>query len=167
MCCSKDLGGYLANDANSFYNAFQVKVDKRFSRGLQLLSHYTFAHANKYDSNYFANNHPYSYGPDDQVRTHVWVTEAVYELPFGRGKSFAGNSSRLEDLLIGGWQITGTTNWSGGLPWTPSFSNLRPGERRGIMPAGQECWVVPCRSWEVRPREPRGAVLYANSNACL
>ena len=123
MCCSKDLGGYLANDANSFYNAFQVKVDKRFSRGLQLLSHYTFAHANKYDSNYFANNHPYSYGPDDQVRTHVWVTEAVYELPFGRGKSFAGNSSRLEDLLIGGWQITGTTNWSGGLPWTPSFSN--------------------------------------------
>jgi hypothetical protein len=100
-----------------------VKVDKRFSRGLQLLSHYTFAHANKYDSNYFANNHPYSYGPDDQVRTHVWVTEAVYELPFGRGKSFAGNSGRLKDLLIGGWQITGTTNWSGGLPWTPSFSN--------------------------------------------
>jgi outer membrane receptor protein involved in Fe transport len=123
MCCSTDQGNYLGNDATSFYSAFQVKLDHRFSHGLQLLSHYTFAHANKYDSNYFANNHPYSYGPDDQVRTHVWITEGVYELPFGKGKPFAGNSGRLEDLLIGGWQITGTTNWSGGLPWTPSFSN--------------------------------------------
>src|SRR5438045_2788565 len=32
---------------------------------------------------------------------------------------------------------------------------LRPSERCGIVPAGQECWVLPCRSWEVRPREPR------------
>jgi hypothetical protein len=47
----------------------------------------------------------------------------VYELPFGKGKTFAGNSGRAEDLIVGGWQISGTTNWSGGLPWTPSFSN--------------------------------------------
>jgi outer membrane receptor protein involved in Fe transport len=123
QCCSTDQNNYLGNDATSFYSALQVKIDRRFSHGLQLLSHYTLAHANKYDSNYFVNNHPYSYGPDDQVRTHVWVTEAVYELPFGKGKSFVGNSGRLEDLIVGGWQITGTTNWSGGLPWTPSFSN--------------------------------------------
>jgi hypothetical protein len=25
------------------------------------------------------------------------------------------------DLVIGGWQVTDTTNWSGGLPWTPGF----------------------------------------------
>ena len=123
QCCSTDQGNYLGNNASSIYNALQIKLDHRFSHGLQLLSHYTFAHANKYDSNYYADNHPYSYGPDDQVRNHVWVTEAVYELPFGKGKAFAGNSGRAEDLIIGGWQITGTTNWSGGLPWTPSFSN--------------------------------------------
>ena len=123
QCCSTDQNNYLGNNASSIYNALQIKVDRRFSQGLQLLSHYTFAHANKYDSNYYANSHPYSYGPDDQVRNHVWVTSVVYELPFGKGKSFAGNSGRLTDLLIGGWQITGTTNWSGGLPWTPSFKN--------------------------------------------
>src|SRR5262249_3149611 len=117
QCCSTDQGNYLGNDANSIYNALQVKVDRRFSHGLQLLSHYTFAHANKYDSNYFAISHPIAYGPDDQVRNHVWVTSLVYELPFGKGKSFAGNAGRLEDLFIGGWQVTGTTNWSGGLPW--------------------------------------------------
>jgi len=123
MCCSTDEGNYHGNDASSIYNALQIKLDKRFSHGLQLLSHYTFAHADKYDSGYYPNSHPYSYGPDDQVRDHVWVTNAVYELPFGKGKTFAGNSGRAEDLIIGGWQITGTTNLSSGLPWTPSFSN--------------------------------------------
>ena len=47
VCCSNDLGNYLGNDASSSYNALQVKVDKRFARGLQFLTHYTFAHARK------------------------------------------------------------------------------------------------------------------------
>lgn len=131
-CCSTDQGNYLGNDANSIYHAFQVKVDHRFSQGLQLLSHYTFAHADAYDSNYFAISHPVAYGPDSQVRTHVWVTEAVYQLPFGKGKMFAGNSGRAEDLIVGGWQISGTTNWSGGLPWTPSFNNCGTEEDVGV-----------------------------------
>ncbi len=131
-CCTTDQGGYLGNDASSIYNALQVKVDKRFSSGLQLLTHYTFAHANKYDSNYYAISHPLSYGPDDQVRNHVWVTSLVYQLPFGKGHSFAGNANRAEDLIIGGWQVSGTTNWSSGLPWTPSFNNCGNEEDVGV-----------------------------------
>jgi len=122
MCCSTDQNNYLGNDANSEYNALQVKVEKRFSHGLQFLSHYTFAHANKYDSTYYADSPAIAYGPDDQVRNHLWVNNFVYQLPFGRGKTFAGNASRFEDLLVGGWQITGTTTWGSGLPWTPSFN---------------------------------------------
>jgi len=132
QCCSTDQGNYLGNDASSIYNALQVKVDRRFSHGLQFLSHYTYAHANKYDNNYYANSHAIAYGPDDQVRNNVWVTSLVYELPFGKGKSFAGNAGRMEDLIIGGWQITGTTNWSSGLPWTPSFGECGPEEDVGV-----------------------------------
>jgi len=131
-CCSTDQGNYLGNDANSIYNALQIKVDHRFSHGLQFLSHYTYAHANAYDSNYFAISHPISYGPDPQVRTNVWVTNFSYALPFGKGKPFGGNVSRAEDLLIGGWQISGTTNWSSGLPWTPSFNECGPEEDVGV-----------------------------------
>jgi len=131
-CCSTDQGNYLGNNANSIYNALQIKVDKRFSHGLQFLTHYTFAHADKYDSNYYADDHAIAYGPDDQVRNHVWVTSTVYELPFGKGKSFAGNAGRAEDLIIGGWQITGTTNWSGGLPWTPSTAECGGEEDVGV-----------------------------------
>ena len=137
MCCSTDQGNYLGNDASSIYNALQVKVDRRFSHGLQFLSHYTFAHANKYDSNYYAISHPIAYGPDDQVRNHVWVTKLVYELPFGKGKTFAGNAGTAEDLIIGGWQITGTTNWSSGLPWTPSFNECGSEEDVGVCRPNQ------------------------------
>jgi len=144
-CCSTDQGNYLGNDASSIYSALQVKLDKRFSRGLQLLTHYTFAHAEKYDSNYYAISHPLSYGPDDQVRNHVWVTSLVYQLPFGKGNAFAGNAGRAENLIIGGWQISGTTNWSSGLPWTPSFNECgneedvgvcRPNKGSGSFPVG-------------------------------
>ncbi|MGA2921714.1 MAG: TonB-dependent receptor [Candidatus Sulfotelmatobacter sp.] len=145
QCCSTDQGNYLGNDASSKYDALQVKVEKRFSRGLQVLSHYTFAHAYKYDSSYYPDNPAIAYGPDDQVRNQVWVNNVVYELPFGKGKMFAGNSGRAEDLIIGGWQITGTTTWGSGLPWTPSTNECggeedvgicRPDKGTGSFPIG-------------------------------
>ena len=132
MCCSTDQGNYLGNDASSKYDAFQVKAERRFSHGLQFLSHYTFAHAYKYDSNYYADDPKVAYGPDDEVRNHLWVNNVVYALPFGRNQTFAGNSSRAEDLIIGGWQIAGTTTWGSGLPWTPSFSGCGSDEDVGV-----------------------------------
>jgi len=118
-----DLGNYYGNDAASTYNAFEVKAEKRFSQGLQFLTHYTFSHAKNYDSNYYAGSHSIAWGPVDFNRDHVWVLNTVYELPFGKGKAFLSDSSRAVDYVIGGWQLSNTTNWSSGLPWTPSFNN--------------------------------------------
>jgi len=135
--CSRigfDLGNYYGNDASSNYNAFEVKVDKRFSSGLQLLSHYTYSHAVGYNDNYYAISHRIAHGPADFNRNSVFVLNTVYELPIGKGKKFMGNSSRAMDYLVGGWGITNTTNWSSGLPWTPSI-----GECGNLTDAG------PCR----------------------
>jgi hypothetical protein len=113
-----DLGNYYGNDASSEYNALELKVDKRFAKGLQFIAHYTYAHANAYNNNYYAISHPIAYGPNDFVRNQVFVINTVYALPFGRGKSFLGNSGRAVDYMVGGWQFSNTTNWSSGLPWT-------------------------------------------------
>ena len=120
-CCNTDLGNYFGNDASSSYNALQVKVEKRFSEGLQFLAHYTFAHANNYDSDYYAADARIAYGPDVFTRTHMFVASTVFDLPVGRGKRFLSDSGRALDFLIGGWQLTNTTTWGGGLPWTPSY----------------------------------------------
>jgi hypothetical protein len=127
-----DLGNYYGNDASTNYNAFEAKVDKRFSQGLQLISHYTFAHANAYNNNYYAISHPIAYGPNDFVRNQVFVITSVYELPFGKGKTFLGDSGRGMDYLVGGWQLTNTTNWSSGLPWTPTTNECGSQQDVGI-----------------------------------
>ena len=126
------LDNYYGNDAASTYNAFEVKVEKRFSQGFQFISHYTFSHAYNYDNNYYAVNHAIAWGPVDFNRNHVFVFSPVYELPFGKGKKFMSNSGKVADYLVGGWQLSNSTNWSSGLPWTPSFNECGSEEDVGI-----------------------------------
>jgi hypothetical protein len=127
-----DLGNYYGNDASSEYNAFEAKLDKRFANGLQLISHYTFAHANAYNNNYYPISHPIAYGPNDFVRNQVFVINSVYALPFGKGKPFLGNSGKGMDYVVGGWQISNTLNWSSGLPWTPTTNECGGEQDVGI-----------------------------------
>jgi len=121
-CCFTDQNNYLGNDASSTYEALTVKLEKRFSNGMQFSTFYNFAHAYHYDSNFYVDNKAIAYGPDDNIRNHQWISDLVYQLPFGKGQKFAGGVSRAVDEVIGGWQISGTANWSGGLPWTPGLS---------------------------------------------
>ena len=124
-CCSTDVSNYFGNDASSHYDALQIKLEKRFSQGLQFLAHYTYSKTYNYSAdigNYYSVDPKFVYGPDDFSRNHVFVVSTVYELPFGKGKKYMNGASRAEDLLVGGWQISNTTNWSGGLPFTPSIN---------------------------------------------
>jgi len=131
-CCSSDMGNYFGMDASSNYNALQLKVEKRFSRGLQFVSHYTWSRARFYDNNYFAIDPKVAYGPMNVNRNHVWVTDFLYELPFGKGKKFMGDANRLMDTVIGGWRVTSITDWSGGLPWTPSYKDCGSDQDVGV-----------------------------------
>jgi hypothetical protein len=133
-CCSDSPGDYFGNDADNKYNALQVKAEKRVSKGLQFLAHYTYSKAYNYNDAYFSVGKKFAWGPDDFNRNHVFVINTVYELPVGRGKTFMGSAGRVTDLLVGGWQLTNTLNYSGGLPFTPSL-----GECGQISDAG------PCR----------------------
>ena len=121
-CCSVDVGNYFGNDSSSKYNALQLKMEKRFTHGLQFLAHYTYANAYNHDSNYYSVDQRISSGPDDFNRNHVFVVSTVYELPVGSGRAFMRDASRALDFLVGGWQVSNTTNWSGGLPFTPTIN---------------------------------------------
>jgi hypothetical protein len=133
-CCSGGVGNYFGNDANNNYNALQIKAEKRTSFGLQFLAHYTFSHAYAYDSGYYDVDKAFAYGPNPDNRTHEFVANTIYQLPFGKGKQFLSSAGRAMDLAIGGWQVSNTLTWGGGLPWTPSI-----GECGVISDAG------PCR----------------------
>jgi len=121
-CCSSDMGSFYGNDSSTSYNALQIKVEKRFAQGLQLLSHYTYSRSYNYNKNGGDAGVPkLAYGPDDTNRNHAFVASVVYALPFGKGQKYMSNASRAQDLLIGGWQLSSTSNWSGGSAMTPSY----------------------------------------------
>jgi outer membrane receptor protein involved in Fe transport len=119
---SQDLR-YNANQATSSYNALQVRLDKRFSNGLQFLSHYTWSKALTHESYYFFIDPHVGFGPSYYNRPQAFVFAGNYDLPFGRGKMVGGNASRWVDLLIGGYALNGTFTWQDGLPWTPSYQD--------------------------------------------
>jgi Carboxypeptidase regulatory-like domain/TonB dependent receptor len=143
-CCAVDTG-YFGNDADNKYNALQVKAEKRTSFGLEFLAHYTFSHAYAYDSTYFDVDKTIAWGPNPYNRNQVFVANVIYELPIGRGKTFMSGAGRLTDLLVGGWQVTNTTTYGTGLPWTPSLQNCgqisdagpcRPNKGSGTLKTG-------------------------------
>lgn len=102
---------YFGNNTDNHYNSLQSKVEKRFSGGLQLLANYTYSHAKSHDQPYFDIDRNLWYGRPDWQRNNVLVVSSIYELPFGTGKRFLGNSSRLADLAVGGWRISSNNVW--------------------------------------------------------
>ena len=113
--------------SNTFsnYHALQVHLEKRFSRGLQFQVSYTYSHAlddassaslGSFNNGDFRDqrNPSLEYGNSDvDVRHHI-VLSYAYELPFGRGKAFAGTAAGFLNQLIGNWQVAGITSASTG-----------------------------------------------------
>jgi hypothetical protein len=135
---------YFGNDSNNNYNSLQVKLDKRFVHGFTVSTHYTLARAYFHDSDYWTIDPSVEYGPDDFQRTHVFVFTSSYELPFGKGRRWAGSVSKAVNYLIGGWQLNGTATIESGVPFTPSYQDCgvdrdtgpcRP-DKTGVVGAG-------------------------------
>ncbi len=115
------------SDTFSNYNSLQARVEKRASHGLQFEASYTYSHSLDDASSASLgslNNGDFrdqrfpkmEYGNSDfDVRHHLVVSYA-WDLPFGKGKVFAGNASGFLNRVIGNWQVAGivsasTGNW--------------------------------------------------------
>ena len=124
----------LGNLGESNYNALQVELRRRFSGGLLLQANYTFQKTldnispgnpgvNSEDQTRVAafldnQNQHLDYGRADFDQTHVFNLNAVYDLPFGKGKSFLNDRSGAVDRLVGGWQLGGILRINTGTPLT-------------------------------------------------
>ncbi len=116
-----------SSDGNSWYNALIFEVRKRWSRGLQIQSSYTFSRnidttqASTFFSdatNGTTNAFPefpgldYNKGLADYHAKHNWVVNFIWEVPFAKNlKGFAG-------ALLDGWQLAGIAQARSGNPLT-------------------------------------------------
>ncbi|MGB8536014.1 MAG: TonB-dependent receptor [Acidobacteriaceae bacterium] len=113
---------YNANQATSSYEALQVVADKRFSQGLQFISHYTFSRAQAHESYYYFIDPRVGYGPSYYNRRNAFVFASNYDLPFGKGKLIGGNVKGWVDEIIGGFTLNGSVTIQSGLPYTPAYA---------------------------------------------
>ena len=113
---------------NSLYNGLLMRMNKRFSHGLTLLMAYTFAKTLSDTDSAVGFLGAASGGPldsynirnewavDAQNVSSSFVTSAVYDLPFGKGKAFANGGSRILNGVVGGWQLNGIVTIQTGTP---------------------------------------------------
>ncbi len=125
-------GDRFSNAAASNYHSLQVKLERRFSAGLSLLSAYTWSKLidnTNVDSNNTVQD-PRNFNLERAVgnfdATHRLVTSFGYELPFGTQKRFGSSLPGAARLLIGGWQVGGILQFQSGFPFTPTMGAPDP-----------------------------------------
>jgi hypothetical protein len=119
----------LRSNAQSNYDSLQVRLEKRYSHGLQFQASYTFAHALDNASSASlgsVNNGDFqdqrypnqNYGNADFDVRHRFVFSYVYDLPFGRGRWFAKDASGFVNQVLGNWQMSGVFSHATGNYYT-------------------------------------------------
>jgi Carboxypeptidase regulatory-like domain/TonB dependent receptor len=120
----------------SSYNGLQFSLHQQTVHGVQFDAYYTFSKSIDLGSDaertgptsstlggFFSQiinvyNPKGNRGPSDyDVRNAVNVN-AIGALPFGRGRLIGASDNRLTDFFIGGWNLTGLTHWTSGLPFS-------------------------------------------------
>ncbi len=123
--------------ANSIYHAFQLRVEKRFSKGLQFLVTYTNSKSiddasvthdgvtwlGGSTSLQNPNNRELERGLSQFDVPQVLGISYIWELPFGRGKAFGKNMHPLVDAVLGGWKTNGIWRFSSGQPIGLSYND--------------------------------------------
>lgn len=120
---------------NSNYNSLQVDLNHRFSHDLALRGVYTWSKAldngDSLNQTTAGNapglvSNPYDlhadWGPATYDVRNIAVVNAVYMLPFGRGKIFAHDLHGLANGAVSGWSVDSIITLQSGFPITPQLS---------------------------------------------
>ncbi len=138
------INNLFKSGAASTYHSFQLKVEKRFSSGLNFLLAYTGAKLiDNYSrthsvgrtasqQNIYDRRSERAVSPNDVARN--LVLSYVYTVPFGRGKKFGTGWNVLQDALIGGWQINGILSIQSGQPLNLTTQNTSGSGSAALRP---------------------------------
>jgi hypothetical protein len=113
----------------------QVDVTRRISRGLSVRGVYTWSKTlddgDSLNQTTAGNapglvSNPFNMAADKGLATfdvrNVGVVNAIYALPFGRGKAYASDLEGWKNGLVGGWSVASIVTAESGFPFTPQLS---------------------------------------------
>jgi len=127
-------------DGESDYHAGHVRIDRRFSRGLSVVGHYTYGKSiDLGGANFIAGDAVYRDARDIRLDRglssfdvrHNLVLSYIWDIPIGSDRRIDLHNTLL-NAVIGGWQFNGVTSARSGTPFTPvlSFNPAQSGHAR-------------------------------------
>jgi hypothetical protein len=135
-----------ATIGNQDYEALQMLAKKRLGSGLEYSVAYTYSKCMTNNMGYYGqggqsgqSNWYYQniydaaaeWGPCDYDASQNFVTNAVYDIPFGRGRTFGNGMNKALDTVAGGWQVAGILSLHTGFPLTVAANDASNTGSRG------------------------------------
>ncbi len=130
---------------NSDYQSMQIALTKRSSHGLSFQASYNLSSAHgdtdtAFEELWWAGPIQDIYNLEKERhtiasfdQTHVVKGYIVYDLPFGKGRSFLSEAGGGLNALVGGWTINSGFHYNSGQPlritspnWYPGMNNVYP-----------------------------------------
>jgi len=156
-----DVGGYRAepNIGDSSYHSLQLKYEKRFSKGLSVVAHYTFSKLIS-DSDEAGSDvewaavsgsiqNLFNLRQERSVsafhRPQRLVVSFDYQLPIGRNRALGRGMNRVLDGVIGGWEFSSIISAQSGasLQVTAANGNMWDGSVQRPDLIGNPCTSGP------------------------
>ncbi len=115
------------------YHALQLKVERRYSRGLYLLNSFTWSRGRDNASGHLEvqngdnsrvnyRNLAGEFGRSGYDQPFNNTTSFVWELPFGKGRRYATNLHPIVEGVLGGWRLVGINTMTSGMPINLSYT---------------------------------------------
>lgn len=108
-------------EGSNTYHGIVARFDKRFTRGLMVMSSYTWSRFREE----VAPLNPWE-SLEERVgtvdRPHRFTFASVLEMPFGQGRRWGSDWNTALDAILGGWQFSAKYEWQTGQPLT--FGNV-------------------------------------------
>jgi len=119
------------SNGNMEYNSLQAVLQQQMSHGLQYQVSYTYSKCMSDSTGYYGAwsnalsasaywQNVYDpraeWAPCYYDATHVISAYAIYDLPFGRGKTYGHDMNKAVDAVVGGWEISPIVSWRTGWP---------------------------------------------------
>src|SRR5579872_2429526 len=136
---SGDFEGLMLEEASSWYNAMQIRFQKRTTHHISFEGSYTIAKATD-NSSAGRNNWVGALGagiPQQLDRLYAehsiggndtpqrLAAAVVVDLPIGRKQWIGGNMNRAVDAVVGGWSLSTIITEQSGQPLALSMANAR------------------------------------------
>jgi hypothetical protein len=113
---------FFTNGSTSAYDSLQIELTRRLSGGLRMQASYTFAKGlsdftgSSGDTNSFLTLRDTHREYAQYTNTHQFLANAIYQLPFGRGRTYLRRQRGITGALISGWQVGGIVKATSGDP---------------------------------------------------